>query len=102
MDTNEVILITHADTDTGYTIARELLAAGHRVAVTARNPGSLSRILLGQKADRVIAVAADIDDAAQRAGILRRAHARFGLPVTRVIDGRDSHQIRPSALQMAS
>lgn len=88
MDTTEIILITHAETDTGYALARELLAAGHRIAVTARHPASLSRILLGQSADRVIAIAGDIDNRAQLDGILLRARSRFDAPVTRIIDGR--------------
>jgi NAD(P)-dependent dehydrogenase (short-subunit alcohol dehydrogenase family) len=102
MDTNEIILITHADTDNGFTIVRELLAAGYRVAVTARHPASLSRILLGQRADRVIAIAADIEDDTQRDGILRRARARFDAPVTRIIDGRDADCPQPVPLQIAS
>lgn len=99
MDTDEIIVITHADTDNGFALAGELLAAGHRIAVTARHPASLSRILLGQSADRLIAIAADIDDSAQLDGVLRRTRARFGAPVTRIIDGRYA-RIQP--LQMAS
>ncbi|WP_370330195.1 hypothetical protein [Mycolicibacterium hippocampi] len=102
MNTDETILIIHADTDHGYTIARELLTAGYRVAVTAHHPASLSRILLGQSADRVIAIAADIDDNTQRDRILRRARARFDAPVTRVIDGRDADHPQRVSLQIAS
>jgi hypothetical protein len=102
MNTAEVILVTHADSDTGLAIARELLAAGHRVVVTAHHPLSLSRILLGQSAAQVIAIAADIDDAAQRDALLRTAHAKFGAPITRIVDGRDRTALNPVPLQLAS
>ncbi len=102
MNTDEIILITHADSDNGTAIAHDLLAAGHRVVVTAHHPVSLSRILLGQNADRVLAIAADIDDDAQRDGLLRSAHAKFGAPVARTIDGRDLGALSPVPLRIAS
>lgn len=102
MSADDVILITHADTDSGFSLAQRLLATGHRVAVTAANPTSLSRILLGQNADRVIAIAADIDDRDQRIGVLGRVRARFGGPVTRIVDGRDPDSRHLVALRIAS
>lgn len=102
MNTNEIILVTHADTDNGFAIARELLTAGYRVAVTAHHPTSLSRILLGQRADQVIAIAGDIDDTTQRERILRRTCAKFDAPVTRIIDGRNAHCPQSVPLQIAS
>lgn len=101
---HEVILITHADTDSGFTAARALLAAGKRVVVTARSPSSLSRILLGQQVDHVLAIAADCDDAAQLESVKRRAETRLGV-VTQVIDGcrsQLSESVRPAPLSVAS
>jgi len=101
---HEVILITHADTDSGFTAARALLAAGKRVVVTARSPTSLSRILLGQRVDHVLAIAADCDDATQLESVLRRAETRLGV-VTQVIDGCRSqltNSVRTAPLSIAS
>jgi NAD(P)-dependent dehydrogenase (short-subunit alcohol dehydrogenase family) len=78
-------LITHADSDSGFTAARALLAAGQRIVVTARSPSSLSRILLAQRADHVLAIAADCGDTAQLESVLPRAEARLGV-VTQVVD----------------
>lgn len=102
MTTNEIILITHADTDHGFATARELLTAGYRVAVTAQHPASLSRILLGQRADRVMAIAANIDDDQHRDAVLQRVRAEFDAPITRIIDGRDAGCHQPLPLQIAS
>jgi NAD(P)-dependent dehydrogenase (short-subunit alcohol dehydrogenase family) len=85
---NDVVLITHADSDAGYYLARKLLAAGNRVVAVARYPSPLTHILLGQSASQVVAIAADIDDGAQWARLLERAQARLG-SVTIVVDGQD-------------
>ncbi|TRW76971.1 SDR family oxidoreductase [Mycolicibacterium sp. 018/SC-01/001] len=82
-----VVVITHADTDSGRALALKLLADGRQVAVTASTPASLSRILLGQSADQIMAIGADIDDPAQRAAVLKRVQDRLG-PIAEVIDGR--------------
>src|SRR5262245_24937842 len=75
---DDVILITNADCDAGFRLARELIAGGNRVVVTARRPAALTRILFGQSASHVIAIAADVDDAAQRARLLQQAQNRIG------------------------
>ncbi|RDH79669.1 SDR family NAD(P)-dependent oxidoreductase [Mycolicibacterium moriokaense] len=82
-----VVLITHADCDEGYRQAQQLLAAGHRVVVTAEHVSRLSRVLLGHEAGRVYAIAADLADPSQRSLLLARCEARFGR-VTQIIDGR--------------
>ena len=102
MNADDIILVTHADTDAGFLLARGLLSAGHRVVVTAHHPASLSRILLGQRANRVIAIAADMEDRDQRISVLRRARARFGSPVTQVRDGQDPESCHGVPLQIAS
>jgi len=95
-----VVVITHADTDSGFALARTLLAAGRRVVVTAHTPSSLARILLGQSCDQIIAIGADFDDPAQRAGVLQRAGDRLG-PIAAVIDGRQD-QTADRGLAVAS
>ena len=72
-----VVLITNADSDVGYRRARELVADGHRVVITARRASRLSRILLGQNADHVMAIAADLTDPVQRSQLFQRADARL-------------------------
>lgn len=84
----DVVLIAHADCERGYSLARQLLDDGVRVVVTARHPASLTRILHGQKNSEVVAIAADLEDPAQRAAVFARAEARLGA-VTAVVDGRD-------------
>ncbi len=71
----DVVLITHADSDVGYYLARELLAGGNRVVAVAGCSSSLTRILLGQSASHVVAITADVDDDAQWARLLERAGA---------------------------
>jgi len=82
-----IVLITNADSDVGYRRARELVADGHRVVITARHASRLSRILLGQNADHVMAIAADLTDPVQRSQMLQRADARLGR-IRWILDGR--------------
>ena len=49
-----VVLVLDGDTDAGYQLARRLLAEGRRVAVVARHPGDVVRVMHGYSADRVI------------------------------------------------
>jgi hypothetical protein len=57
--TATVVLVLDGDTDAGYRMARGLLADGCRVAVVARHPGDVVRVMHGYPADRVMAIAAD-------------------------------------------
>jgi NAD(P)-dependent dehydrogenase (short-subunit alcohol dehydrogenase family) len=75
---NAVVLVIGADTDEGYRLARELLRAGCRVAATAHCPTDLVRILHGYGPERVLAVAADMDDEAQRQRVIARVERQFG------------------------
>ncbi|WP_111510140.1 SDR family NAD(P)-dependent oxidoreductase [Mycobacterium kyogaense] len=84
---NDVVLVVHADCDAGYELVQELLASGRRVVVTARYAVSLSRILLGKSSADVMAIAADVDEQAQRARLMQRAADRFG-HIAWVVDGR--------------
>ncbi len=102
MSANEIVMVTHADTDNGFTIAHNLLTAGYRVVAIAQYPASLSRILLGRNADHVMAIAADIENTTQRDRAMQRARARFGAPVTRILDGRNTVASRSRSLLIAS
>jgi NAD(P)-dependent dehydrogenase (short-subunit alcohol dehydrogenase family) len=82
---NDVVLITHADLDAGYRLARELLRSGYRVAVTSPHTTDLTRILHGYSGNQVFAIAAMTDDQRQYAQVLRRVCGRFG-HVDSVID----------------
>lgn len=96
MKEQPVVLITHVDSDAGYRRARELLAGGHRVVVTAGHASRLTRILLGQNADQVIAIAADLSDPQQRARLVQRTEERLG-HITWIVDGLGRRQ--PSGLR---
>jgi NADP-dependent 3-hydroxy acid dehydrogenase YdfG len=74
----DVVLVLNAGTDTGSTIARELLNAGFRVAVTGRQASALTRILPGYSSDQVLAIAADTDDRSQLSRLISRVESRFG------------------------
>lgn len=73
-----VVLVINAGSEAGTRVARELLGQGYRVAVTDRNMINLVRILHGNAAGRVFAVAADLDDPWQAEQLLERVAERFG------------------------
>jgi NAD(P)-dependent dehydrogenase (short-subunit alcohol dehydrogenase family) len=91
-----VVLITHADSDAGYQRARELLASGHRVVVTAAHASRLTRILIGQNADKVVAIAADLSDPEQRARLFQRTEDRLG-HIAWIVDGRTGSSRAPAS-----
>lgn len=94
---DDVVLITHADTDRGYRLACQLLVRGVRVVAAARNPASLTRILHGHTMSQVMVIAADVDDEVQLAKLLSRAESRLGR-VTTILDGRGP--VRPDMRRM--
>ena len=75
-------LVLHAGTDRGYRVARDLLRAGCRVAVTSRCANDLARILHGYPARQVLAIAAGESQLPQ---VISRAEARWGT-INAVID----------------
>jgi NADP-dependent 3-hydroxy acid dehydrogenase YdfG len=97
MEEQPVVLITHADSDAGCRRARELLAGGHRVVVTAEHVTQLTRILLGQSADQVIAIAADLSDPRQRARLVQLTDDRLG-QITWIVDGRTGYSSELASL----
>lgn len=89
---NDVVLIVNADTDIALEAAQDILDAGARVVVTARTTASLTRILLRRRRDRVLAIAADLDDPRQRSRFCERVLAEYGAP-TWVVDGRTGEAV---------
>ncbi|KAA0023908.1 SDR family NAD(P)-dependent oxidoreductase [Antrihabitans cavernicola] len=75
---SRVLLVTNAGSDAGQRIAQELLAAGNCVAVTGRHATELVGTLHGHSAERVMAVAADLDDPAQALRVRERVIEHFG------------------------
>jgi NADP-dependent 3-hydroxy acid dehydrogenase YdfG len=73
-----VVIVLDGDTDAGYRLACGLLADGRRVAVVARHPVDVVRVMHGYPAERVLVIAGDVDDQRQWSRITERVLARFG------------------------
>lgn len=73
-----VVVVLDGDTEAGRGLARSRLAAGHRVVVVSRHPGDAVSVMHGQSADRVMVIAADVDDPRQWDRLAERVMARFG------------------------
>jgi NADP-dependent 3-hydroxy acid dehydrogenase YdfG len=76
--TTTVVLVLDGDTDSGYWMARKLLADGCRVAVIGRHPGGVVRVMHGYPADQVLAIAADMTDQRQWNRVTEQVRDRFG------------------------
>jgi short-subunit dehydrogenase involved in D-alanine esterification of teichoic acids len=75
-------LVLHAGSDRGYRLARDLLEAGSRVAVTSRYATDIARILHGYPAEQVLTIAADESQLNQ---VINRVESRWGR-VNAIID----------------
>ena len=73
-----VVLVLDGDTDAGYRTARKLLAEGCRVAVAARHPADVVRVMHGYPAEQVMVIAADVDDHRQWRRLTEQVTDRFG------------------------
>ncbi|MUL47347.1 SDR family oxidoreductase [Mycobacterium sp. CBMA293] len=91
-----VAVVLDAGTEAGLATAHSLLADGHRVVVTARQPGALVRITHGYPADLVYAVAADTRDRAQFDQVLALTRARFGR-VDMIVDPKLYRAVLPAS-----
>ena len=76
--TGTVVIVLDGDTDAGHRMVSNLLAGGRRVAVVARYAGDAVRVMHGQSADRVMVIAANIDDPRQCSRVTERVTERFG------------------------
>ena len=76
--TTTVVIVLDGDTDAGYRTARKLLAEGCRVAVAARHPADVVRVMHGYPAEQVMVIAADIADQRQWRCVTERVIERFG------------------------
>ncbi|WP_329126402.1 SDR family oxidoreductase [Streptomyces sp. NBC_01465] len=74
---SKVFLITGAGRGLGINIAREALAAGHRVAATARNPQKVLDALGGEQ-DNLLALSLDITSPDAAAAAAQATVDRFG------------------------
>ncbi|MET0920526.1 MAG: SDR family oxidoreductase [Acidimicrobiia bacterium] len=77
MASGKVWFITGTSTGIGRALAEELLAAGHSVVATARNPESLAD-LAGATPDRLAAVRLDVTSPEEITAAVDAAIARFG------------------------
>lgn len=93
--TTTVAVVLDGDTDAGCQLARRLLAEGRCVAVVARHPGATVRVMHGQPADRLMAIACDVADPRQWSQLTGRVTARFGR-IDSVLRGEDA-TLRASA-----
>ncbi|WP_158083923.1 SDR family NAD(P)-dependent oxidoreductase [Mycobacterium sp. AT1] len=73
-----VVIVLDGGTDAGRRLARRELADGRRVAVVARHVCDAVEVLHGHSADRVMVIAADVDDPRQWSGVTARVTAKFG------------------------
>jgi NAD(P)-dependent dehydrogenase (short-subunit alcohol dehydrogenase family) len=72
---SKVWLVTGCSRGLGREIARAVLAAGHRLIATARDPRDLASLPAGE---RLRAVALDVTDAAQARAVVAEGAAAFG------------------------
>jgi NAD(P)-dependent dehydrogenase (short-subunit alcohol dehydrogenase family) len=77
MSQSQVWLITGSSRGLGQQLAQAVLAAGHRLVATARQPQQLQP-LVDSFGDRVITVALDVTDAAAAKRAVQTAVERFG------------------------
>ena len=74
---SQVFLLTGSSRGLGRQVAEAVLAAGHRLVATARDPGSLAG-LTGRYGDRVVTTALDVTDPAAARAAVAAGIAAFG------------------------
>lgn len=75
---NQVAVVTGAGSGIGRHVARALLAAGYRVALTGRREVALGESAGGAPAEQVLAIAADVRDAAAVADLFAHVGDAWG------------------------
>jgi NAD(P)-dependent dehydrogenase (short-subunit alcohol dehydrogenase family) len=73
----QVWLVTGSSRGLGRAVAEQALAAGHRVAATARNPKTVAD-LAGRYGDQVLPLGLDVTDSAQAREVVAETVARLG------------------------
>jgi len=91
---NQVWLITGSSRGLGRALAEALLAAGHKLVATARNPKQLSP-LVERYGDQVLAVALDVTDERAAAAAIQAAVDSFGRLDVLVNNAAVSHAGKP-------
>ena len=74
---SQVFLLTGSSRGLGRQVAEAVLAAGHQLVATARNPATLAD-LAGRYGDQVLPVALDVTDPGAAAAAVRAGLAAFG------------------------
>lgn len=76
--TDTVVVVTGASSGIGRATARELVAAGAKVGVTARRQARLDDLVEELGADRVVTLAGDIADPATSVALVEKTVRQFG------------------------
>jgi NADP-dependent 3-hydroxy acid dehydrogenase YdfG len=75
---SRIILITGGSSGIGAECARACVAAGHKVALTARSEQKLSKLVASLGPENALAVPCDVTDAAQQAAMFDQVLEHFG------------------------
>jgi len=77
---SHIALVTGATGALGAVVAHHALAAGYRVVITGRRQSALDELLtdLGADASQVMAIAADLTESEQVAGLVERVQTAWG------------------------
>ena len=82
----QVVLVTGASRGLGHAIARAFAGQGARVVVNYRVSRDAAESLAQELGERALACQADVTDASQVRAMFETAHARFGQPVSTVVN----------------
>ncbi len=87
MQLNEqLVLVTGAGRGLGQAIARAFVAQGAQVVINYRRSQQAAETLAGELGAKALALAADVTDPDDVQGMLSRAQAHFGRPVSTVVN----------------
>lgn len=92
----KVVLITGGSRGLGLVMARQLVAAGARVAICARDPDELRRAA-ADLGDQAVTVTCDVTDADQLERLVAEVHAQLG-PIDVLINNAGIIQVGPMKL----
>lgn len=78
MNNEKIVLITGASSGIGAATVDKVIAAGHKVIITARSTDKLNKIVKRWGADKVLAVTADVSKLDQIQKVVEKAKEKFG------------------------